>query len=389
VSLKLNKRTWKRVAFGEIAEASKEKCDPNAGEVDRYVAGEHMDTDDLTIRRWGEVGDGYLGPAFHRRFHPGQILYGSRRTYLRKVAVADFDGVCANTTFVVQTKDPRVLLPEFLPFVMTVERFHAFAIAESKGSVNPYVNWSDIARYEFDLPPLDEQKRIGHLMRTVEGHRDQLSALKSEAESFRSALLEEFLSSLSGSVTSLGDVLEIVRGGSPRPINDYFTDEPDGLNWIKIGDVPRDGKYIDSTAQKITTSGLNKTRQVRPGDLLLSNSMSFGRPYIVRIEGCIHDGWLALSDKKNHWRTEFLFYLLRSDSVQSQFLQGAAGSTVKNLNTDIVKRVEVPLPSLEDQDSFLKHVEASELSVADLEIELTRLWKLRCSLASEIFGDPA
>src|SRR3954454_23880307 len=132
MTLNLDKSTWRRVALGDVAEASKEKVDPTDGTVTRYVAGEHMDRDDLTIHRWGEVGDGYLGPAFHRRFRPGQVLYGSRRTYLRKVAVADFDGVCANTTFVVQPRDPDRLLPEFLPWVMTSESFHAFAIAESK-----------------------------------------------------------------------------------------------------------------------------------------------------------------------------------------------------------------------------------------------------------------
>ncbi|MFY1599714.1 restriction endonuclease subunit S, partial [Micromonospora sp. WMMD737] len=186
MSLSLDKRTWKRTILGDVAEASKEKCDPADGEVERYVAGEHMDTDDLTIHRWGEIGDGYLGPAFHRRFRPGQVLYGSRRTYLRKVAVADFDGVCANTTFVIQPKDERVLLSRFLPFVLTAEPFHAFALAESKGSVNPYVNWSDIARYEFGLPPLDEQKRIADLLWAVQEAIEDTSTVQRAISAARS-----------------------------------------------------------------------------------------------------------------------------------------------------------------------------------------------------------
>src|SRR4051812_17942110 len=110
----------RRVRFGDVVGQSRETVDPESGEVERYVAGEHMDTDNLRIRRWGIVGDGYLGPAFHRRFRPGQVLYGSRRTYLRKVAVADFDGVCANTTFVCAPAD-SALLPAYLPFVMQME----------------------------------------------------------------------------------------------------------------------------------------------------------------------------------------------------------------------------------------------------------------------------
>lgn len=131
---------WQRVKFGDVVRQCKDKVDPETAGIDRYVAGEHMDTDDLRIRRWGEIGSGYLGPAFHMRFRPGQVLYGSRRTYLRKVAVASFEGVCANTTFVVEPKNPDVLLPAFLPFLMQTEAFHAFSVTNSRGSVNPQGN---------------------------------------------------------------------------------------------------------------------------------------------------------------------------------------------------------------------------------------------------------
>ena len=83
---------WKRVRFGDVARKVNDRVDPTTAGIERYVAGEHMETDDRRIRRWGDVGDGYLGPAFHMRFKPGHVLYGSRRTYLRKVAVADFEG---------------------------------------------------------------------------------------------------------------------------------------------------------------------------------------------------------------------------------------------------------------------------------------------------------
>jgi hypothetical protein len=107
-------KDWTRVAFGDVVRQVRDRVDPDESGLERYVAGEHMDTDDLRIRRWGQIGDGYLGPAFHMRFKPGHVLYGSRRTYLRKVAVADFEGITANTTFVIESKDPTVLLPELL-----------------------------------------------------------------------------------------------------------------------------------------------------------------------------------------------------------------------------------------------------------------------------------
>ena len=160
---------WQRVRFGDVVRQIKDSVDPETSGLNRYVAGEHMDTDELRITRWGTIGDGYLGPAFHRRFRSGQVLYGSRRTYLRKVAFADFDGICANTTFVCETKDSSVLLPELLPFLMQTESFHTHSITQSKGSVNPYINWPDLAWYEFDLPPLDEQRRIVSILAGVAG----------------------------------------------------------------------------------------------------------------------------------------------------------------------------------------------------------------------------
>lgn len=117
------KSGWTRVAFGDVVRQVRDHVDPSTADLERYVAGEHMDTNDLRIRRWGTVGDGYLGPAFHMRFRPGQVLYGSRRTYLRKVAFAEFEGVTANTTFVIDTRDRNVLLPELLPFIMQTESF--------------------------------------------------------------------------------------------------------------------------------------------------------------------------------------------------------------------------------------------------------------------------
>lgn len=165
---------WQRVKFGDVVRQVKTKIDPETSGLQRYVAGEHMDTDDLRIRRWGDVGDGYLGPAFHMRFKPGQVLYGSRRTYLRKVAVPEFEGICANTTFVLETAAPTKLLPEFLPFLMQTEAFHEHSKRESKGSVNPYVNFTDLAWFEFGLPPIEEQQQLTAVARASDLVRQSL-----------------------------------------------------------------------------------------------------------------------------------------------------------------------------------------------------------------------
>lgn len=167
---------WRWVKFGDVVRQCKEKADPETSGLKRYIAGDHMDTDDLRLRRWGEIGSGYLGPAFHMRFKPGQVLYGSRRTYLRKVAVADFEGICANTTFVLEPKDASELRSEFLPFLMQTEAFNAFSVKNSKGSVNPYINFSDLARFEFSLPPIDEQLRAVRTLSAASEVRNSLYA---------------------------------------------------------------------------------------------------------------------------------------------------------------------------------------------------------------------
>lgn len=150
----------RKVLFGEVVQEVKEKVDRANNPYEYYVAGDHMDTEDLTIRRRGLFATDDVGPAFIREFHAGQILYGSRRTYLKKVAVADFDGVTANTTFVLETKNEEVLRQRLIPFIMLSEGFTAWSIKKSKGSTNPYVLFADIAGYEFELPDLETQDKL-------------------------------------------------------------------------------------------------------------------------------------------------------------------------------------------------------------------------------------
>ena len=155
----------------------------------------------------------------------------------------------------------------------------------------------------------------------------------------------------------LGENIQIDRGGSPRPIKSYLTDDENGINWIKIGDTKENSKYITSTKEKIIPEGLKKTRLVNKGDFLLSNSMSFGRPYILKIDGAIHDGWLVISDFVSMLDNDFLYYLLSSKVIKDQFARLATGSTVKNLNKDRVSRVIIPLPPLAEQKRIVAKIE--------------------------------
>ena len=141
-------------------------------------------------------------------------------------------------------------------------------------------------------------------------------------------------------VKKLGTISKIVRGGSPRPINQYLTNDEDGLNWLKIGDINKDSKYIIQTRERVEKTALAKTRLMKPGDLIMSNSMSFGRPYILKIKTCIHDGWIAITIDEDI-DSDYLYYFILSDLSQTYFLNSAAGSGVKNLNIEIVKQLSI------------------------------------------------
>ena len=153
----------------------------------------------------------------------------------------------------------------------------------------------------------------------------------------------------------LGDIANISRGASPRPIKNFITEDDDGIPWIKIGDVSVGSKYITSTAEKITKEGASKSRLVRKGDFILSNSMSFGRPYILGIDGCIHDGWLSISGFEEKIMPDFLYYSLVSTRVQKEMAQKASfGGAVQNLNADIVRGIAIPVPPIEVQREIVR-----------------------------------
>ena len=168
-----------------------------------------------------------------------------------------------------------------------------------------------------------------------------------------------------------GECATIVRGASPRPIKNFITTESTGINWIKIGDVKQGDKYITSTAEKITKDGARKSRFVKQGDFILSNSMSFGRPYILKIDGCIHDGWLAISDFSNKYLSDFLYHLLNSNSCQYEMRKRASfGGAVQNLNADIVRELVLPVPPLPVQEEIVRILDSFTSLTAELQTKL-------------------
>lgn len=186
----------------------------------------------------------------------------------------------------------------------------------------------------------------------------------------------------------LGEIFEIARGGSPRPIDQYITDDPNGLNWISIKDASNSSKYIYKTEKKIKPEGLHKTRLVHPDDFLLTNSMSFGRPYIMKTTGCIHDGWLVLSADKSRVDTDYFYHLLGSDFMYRKFAGLAAGAVVKNLNTELVKSISVPLPPLTEQRRIASILDNADELRQKRQQAIEKLDQLLQATFIDMFGDP-
>ena len=183
----------------------------------------------------------------------------------------------------------------------------------------------------------------------------------------------------------LGELVVIERGGSPRPIDEYITDDTNGLNWVKIGDAPSLGRYISKTSEKIKPEGLSKTRQVHPGDLILSNSMSFGRPYIMAIEGCIHDGWLLIRDEPKSFDPMYLCHMLGTPKMLNQYRMLASGSTVNNLNKELVSNASILMPCKSEQKvigQFFNHLD-DLITLHQRKLEL--LQNIKKSLLDKMF----
>ena len=166
---------------------------------------------------------------------------------------------------------------------------------------------------------------------------------------------------------SLGEHSQIFRGGSPRPIQEFLTTSDTGVNWIKIGDVDADAKYITATEEKIIPEGVSRSRMVYEGDLILSNSMSYGRPYIMNIQGCVHDGWLVIQKCDKAFDRDYLYYALSSNLTMQQYIAMAAGSSVQNLNKEKVAKVVLPKPEIPEQKKIAEILSDADVLITDLQ----------------------
>ena len=275
---------------------------------------------------------------------------------------------------------------------LRTSRYWAWVACESMRSGQPGINGKQYSSFLIPVASKEEQDDIAETLSCMDEHIANLTELIEKKKGIRDGALEDLVSGrtrlegFSGEWEehSFNDFLKIKRGASPRPIEHYVTQNANGVNWIKIGDAPKYGKHIVATKEKITESGAMQSVRVYPGDFLLSNSMSFGRPYILSIAGCIHDGWLRLFDFQDTANDEYLYYLLSSDSVQRQYQSYAAGSGVQNLNKEVVKKVVVRLPSLPEQKAIAETLSCIDTEIASLEEEKDKMLQIKAGAMDDL-----
>jgi len=340
-----------RVRFGDVVRLSTERCtDPLAHGIERYVGLEHLEPGDLRIRAWGNVADGV---TFTNRFRPGQVLFGKRRAYQRKVAVAEFEGICSSDIYVFEPADDG-LLPALLPFLCQTDGFFDHALKTSAGSLSPRTNWSSLADYEFTLPPIEEQRRIASACSVVVASSEATKALGTAAEEALRALGDHVNEQLV--MAPKQTIYEICDPDRPLCYGVVQPGNSDGqIPLLRVCDISDDGGIatVDSL-NRITAAVDEQYRRSRAeaGDVLVSVVGTIGRIAIVsdtHAGANIARALARISPIRRLMSPEFLAVILTTPSFQSRLLHGAFETARKTLNLSELGQMPIPCPDISEQ----------------------------------------
>jgi len=397
----LDRSNWELVTFGDVAIQQKEKVDRDNTDLTRYIKGEHMRSEDLHIREWGELTDEYLGPAFIRKFEKGDILYGSRRTYLRKVAIVDFDGITSNTTFVIKANG-SMILKELLPFIMMSEGFTEHSIKNSKGSVNPYVNWKDIANYEFLLPPKEQQAQLAELLWAMdEVIESKVILLEGLSQSLDTNIEEKIhgVELIGRSIQEVIDELsEKIEVRSLKYLGDFLKGKgvakseviSSGVPCIRYGELyTKHHRVIRNFHSFIDEETAKKGVRLKKNDVLFAGSgetiTEIGKSAAFVSDDETYSGSDILIFRPENMDGIYLGYLMNSQFVRQQLNKYGAGATVMHIYSDDLKKIKIPVISKDKQVEIGQSLERIESNIADVKAVLTISKTLQKSIINQVF----
>lgn len=378
---------WSWVKFGDVVRLSKDRAaNPEAEGIERYVGLEHIDPDDLRIRRWGLVAEGI---TFTSRFKPGQVLFGKRRAYQRKVAVADFEGVCSGDIYVFESANPKVLLPELLPFICQTDRFFDHAVGTSAGSLSPRTNWTSLASFEFALPPLKEQERLLKVAVSLKENLQAYDSAVSTGYTLEKAWLKHQLEQISkvSPIARATEVLEHLTVGIVVKPAKWYVDPPNGISALRSINVqPHKLNFNDLVYISLEGHSIHEKSQLVPGDVVIVRT---GRPgdAVVIPEGlgllnCID---LIIARPKSCLLPTYLAAVINSPFGRKQIAKGIAGTAQQHFNVGSFKYLKFPLPSLEEQKSFVSEYDSISQTINKLTLRYEQNKALYRSALQKLF----
>jgi type I restriction enzyme, S subunit len=353
---------WRQVRFGDVVRQVKVTTkDPGALGLERVVGLEHLEAESLSVVRWRELADMPDGTSFTRVFRAGQVLFGKRRAYQRKVAVTDFDGICSGDILVFEPMTPD-MLPEFLPYIVQSDGFFEHALGTSAGSLSPRTNWRELAKYEFMLPPVPLQKEAAELFAQIAASLSGLAFALSSIDQVRAALIASVADESPGLVPLRGLVTSDVQGVQVGPFggslaSKYF--KPSGVPVVKINNITADGRVDLSDVVFISeehAASLDRYR-VRRGDVVTAaQGATVGRTGIVGESGegaVISQHVIRVRVSEHCYRPELLTALFNSPVLQRQIGAVRTKTTRDGLNTADVESFMVPMVPKPSQDTVV------------------------------------
>ncbi|MEC7308054.1 restriction endonuclease subunit S [Vibrio crassostreae] len=353
-----------------------------------------FDTDTLTTPETN------LTQAIDYKLQYGDLLFARTGASVGKsYYYKESDGLVYYAGFLIKANIKQDYDVRFI-FQSTLTReYQKFVSIMSQRSGQPGINAGEYGLFEVNIPNLEEQIKIGDFFESIDHQLKFHQAKLTKLQQLKKAMLGKMFPKQGATVPEVrfsgfngdwackkfGDCALIQRGGSPRPIESYTTNDPAGINWVKIGDVSKSSRYITKTKEKIMPEGEKLSRRVYKGDLILSNSMSFGRPYIMAIEGCIHDGWLLIRDEKELFNLEYLLQLLSSNFMLEQYRSLASGGVVINLNSDLVQSTSIWLPSKAEQTKIGEYFQSLDHLIALQQQQIKKLENVKQSFLEKMF----
>mgnify|MGYP005920873193 CR=1 FL=1 len=358
-----------KVLLKDVVARIKDKVDKDNTDLKYYIGGEHFDSGEIQITKKGIIKESTIGPAFHMRFQPGDVLLMSRNPHLRKAGIVDFEGICSDVSYVCRTKDENVLMQRFIPFIFQTDHFWKFAEENKKGSTNFFLNWSDFEKYEFELPQIDEQKKLCEMMWAFEDTKSAYKDLLLQTDKLvKSQFIEMF-----------GDPIENEKGWRTIPLlqtgkckngmNYSSKDCGVEMHCLGVADF-QDNAVIDDMSVLPMVSlkeRPNTDYLLQNGDIVFvrsnGNRALVGRSVVVYPgdEPVVYSGFcIRYRKEREELLTDYLLRFFKTDSVRAKM--AGRGANIQNLNQQILAALNIPIPPIEMQKEFSVFVKQSDKS---------------------------